>query len=373
VRCYEKLDGSLATLYSYKGKWHVASSGTPTGDGLLTDSETFAQIFWEIWQKEKYELPRDAGRCYIFEMVAKKNPIVVVVEEDELILHGVRDLKTLQELWPEEVARENKWKCVKSYPMRDFGEIDKACRALNPHKNEGFVVVDAHFTRRKIKSPAYVGLSLLSARDTSNNDSNMLRIVRQNEVDEFTAYYPQWTGLCEYVRERYLRCLKALEKRYRDPMEDERSPDVKSLFVDLKRRGVTKRADLTLALREWFAELDLKRAIELLDWLAPESATARSEMMRRQALTFERLGIDASKKKKKKNKKKNKAMPDAGYEEEEDAYEPPPPSSKKGGKDTSGWEVVEKKKSRRKKDPIDALIEEFRQADLQKARKKKGK
>jgi hypothetical protein len=32
--------------------FQVASSGTPTGDGLLNETETFAQIFWQIWEKE---------------------------------------------------------------------------------------------------------------------------------------------------------------------------------------------------------------------------------------------------------------------------------------------------------------------------------
>lgn len=89
IRCYEKLDGSLATLYHYNDRWLVASSGTPTGDGLLNETETFAQvesehiffflifqqnlqIFWQIWQKEGYKLPKDTKFNYIFEMISKK-------------------------------------------------------------------------------------------------------------------------------------------------------------------------------------------------------------------------------------------------------------------------------------------------------------
>jgi|JI10StandDraft_1071094.scaffolds.fasta_scaffold1888898_1 hypothetical protein len=126
---------------------------------------------------------------YIFEMISKKvggfgflfflvtfrkkNPIVVIPTEDEVILHGARSLKNNEEVWPEPVAKANGWKCVKSYPMKSFEEIEKACRSLNPHVNEGekkkeekekklwfeivmagFVVVDSKFQRRKLKSPA---------------------------------------------------------------------------------------------------------------------------------------------------------------------------------------------------------------------------
>ena len=50
----------------------MASSGTPCGDGLLNETETFAQIFWEIWKKEGYSLPKDKSMNYIFEMISKK-------------------------------------------------------------------------------------------------------------------------------------------------------------------------------------------------------------------------------------------------------------------------------------------------------------
>ena len=80
---------------------------------------------------------------------------MVIPEEDEIILHGARSLKDLSELWPEPVAKvfflvrkrfffffllasqANGWKCVKSYPMKTFEEIERACRLLNPHLNEG--------------------------------------------------------------------------------------------------------------------------------------------------------------------------------------------------------------------------------------------
>ena len=384
ARCYEKLDGSLATLYYFSGQWRVASSGTPTGDGLLTEKETFADVFWEIWAKEKYEFPARKDVCYIFEMIAKKNPIVVVVEEDEIVLHGARNLTTLQEMRPEPVAKENKWKCVKSYPLNSLDALEKACRALNPHKNEGFVVVDETFQRRKLKSPAYVGLSLLSAKDMSNNDSNMLRIVRQNEADEFTAYYPQWACLCEYVRERYLTTMSTMTKRYLQPMQEE-AGDVAACFRNMRKQKLERKAEADLAIREWFAGIEMKRALELLDFFAPEDSVKRSNMLRRQAIVFEKLGIDTKKKKKKKKGGKNKAMPDAGNYYEEDEDEAPmvmivAKSPKNGGTSNGGgsknnsnneWEVVSRKKSRnKKKDSIDKLIEEFRQADL---KKKPGK
>lgn len=38
AKVYEKLDGSLMTLYWYDNQWQVASSGSPDGSGKVTDS-----------------------------------------------------------------------------------------------------------------------------------------------------------------------------------------------------------------------------------------------------------------------------------------------------------------------------------------------
>ena len=48
ARVYEKLDGSLMTLYFYDGAWQVASSGMPDGGGTLHDGTgTFRELFWK--------------------------------------------------------------------------------------------------------------------------------------------------------------------------------------------------------------------------------------------------------------------------------------------------------------------------------------
>ncbi len=35
AKVYDKLDGSLAIMYHYKGKWYVASSSKPEGGGTI--------------------------------------------------------------------------------------------------------------------------------------------------------------------------------------------------------------------------------------------------------------------------------------------------------------------------------------------------
>lgn len=122
----------------------------------------------------------------------------------------VRNLKTFEEEGPENFAKENNWECVKSFPLHSMNEIEAFCKTLHPHIQEGFVIVDKNWNRRKLKSTAYVGLALINAKNLNFNEKHMLRIVRQNETDEFLVYYPQWSHLCWFVRKRYNSCIKRI-------------------------------------------------------------------------------------------------------------------------------------------------------------------
>ena len=369
VRTYEKLDGSLATLYWYNKKWRVSSSGTPDGDGLLTDTETFAEMFWRIWKKEGYAYPKDKKMNYVFEMIARDNTIVVVPKEDELILHGARRLPSLEEVWPEEIAEANGWKCVQSYPLKSFKQIEAACKTLNPHEHEGFVLVDANFRRRKVKSPAYVGLSLLSSRGGNDNERNLLRIVRQNEVDEYLSYYPQWEVMGKYIRERYNEAMEKIWKEFRRPSTE--SSDLKELFQEMRDEGLGRKGHeqaQMLRIKEWFAEVPIKQAQLFLDMYAPEDMRKRQHMLAREQVVFERMGLDTrhkNSKKKKKKKKKNQPEEAAKQMKVEHQQE-----------QHHEWEVQRSKRGTRKAaqemHDLDVLIEEFKRDDRYKG-KKKGK
>lgn len=404
VRCYEKLDGSLATLYCYNGEWMVSSSGTPDGDGALgteEDTSTFAEIFWDIWKHMQYRYPDNRNMCYIFEMITRKNPIVVVPSEDVLILHGARDLTTFAEVWPEPIAEKYGWQCVKSYPMQSFQEVEKACRALNPHEHEGFVLVDANFNRRKVKSPAYVGLSLMSTRDSvEGNERNMLRIVRQNETDEFLAYYPQWEQMCWYVRKRLNALIATLLKRITSGSTskeaswcEETEKAIKSITTTLNAKK-TDAKTMDLLLREWYCGLDISIASIMLDEVVPVDTNARAKMMIAQKAKFEELGISVKAKKKKKNKKRNNGGTSwsALQEEspkptsnnnnnnnnEDDTYNKPAAKSKKEQRKEAKWTVVISGSGRRKGkgketfDDLDRMISEMQRRDNDK-QKKNGK
>jgi hypothetical protein len=188
ARVYEKLDGSICTIYHYAGRWHVATSGDPDAGGPLGDTgTTFAEHFWKTWDNLGYELPQDTGCCYMFELMTPENEIVIRHERPRIVLHGVRRMGDLQEMRPEEIAARHGWECVATHDITSEAEAVETASRLAGTASEGFVVVDANWNRVKIKAPDYVRLHHLRSRW---NRKNVFAAVQAGEADELCAYFP---------------------------------------------------------------------------------------------------------------------------------------------------------------------------------------
>ena len=194
---YEKLDGSLVTLYWYDGAWQVSSSGMPDAAGATDSGKTFAELFWETFNALGYRLPsRGSDRCAMFELMTPYNRIIVPHKENRLVLHGLRDRVTLEESSPD-VAAGLGWEVVRRYPLDTIENVLASCETINPLECEGYVVCDARFNRIKIKSPQYVALAHVK---DSMSVRRMIEIVRANESDEFLVYFPEFRPLYDAVR-----------------------------------------------------------------------------------------------------------------------------------------------------------------------------
>jgi len=199
------------TLYPYGGRWRVASAKLPAADGHFHSPPaemrgwTVAELFWDIFYRKGYRLPADARCCYMFEMTSPVNTVVVRHATSDLVCIGGRNLETLVEVEPADVARLCGWALPRALPAATLEEVQRAACELNPVAHEGFVVRDGRFRRVKVKSPAYVALHHLGGnadrtsgqaadRDPVLRRRRLLDIARCNEGDEFLAYYPQWTA-----------------------------------------------------------------------------------------------------------------------------------------------------------------------------------
>jgi hypothetical protein len=147
-------------------------------------------------------------------------------------------------------------------------------KKLNPNKNEGFVVVDKHFRRVKIKSPQYVIMSLMSWRDKDGlNKRRMLEVVRLNEGDELIAYFPKWQELYSSLKKIYDEYVNEIQALYDKVKESEIFNNEKELSKHLQSLNLPitivkliwnmKRGNVESA-RSYFSTLNGRKLEELL-------------------------------------------------------------------------------------------------------------
>ena len=191
ARVMEKLDGSLITMYWHDGGWRVASSGHPTAGGPYGDTaETFRSMFWQTWSALGYTMPQERGSWYAFEFCRPDNRIVVRYPEPRIVLHGVR-LDDFREVGPagvEAVALANGWESVKSWPATDAASAVADAAKTDPLALEGFVVVDRHCNRVKIKNPRYVEIHHLRG---NRSPRGVVELWKAGEVSEVLAHFPE--------------------------------------------------------------------------------------------------------------------------------------------------------------------------------------
>lgn len=216
AKVYEKLDGSLVTLYFYDNKWQMSTSGTPDGSGevqgFCTHYLNFADLFWQTWKELGYSLPSLDHKdfCFMFELMTPFNRVVVQHQKPRIALHGVRNIKTLKEHNPSDFASYG-WEIVKQYPLKTLNDVFETCKTLDPIKNEGFVVVDENFARVKVKSPAYVALSHMK---DNFSQRRMLQLILANESEEFLSYFKEYEGLHNEIKTKYMCLILDITETY---------------------------------------------------------------------------------------------------------------------------------------------------------------
>ena len=193
---YEKYDGSLIKLFWNGVQWVVSTSGSVGGAGNVGDSGlTFEQLFWDTFRYMRYNaFDLDPNYCYVFELCAPENRIVVKYEEPMLRLLAVRDRKNnFEELSLAGFSR-NFW-VAESF---NFG-ADQLLEAVNARgvDHEGFIVCDANGNRIKVKSDVYVQLH----RVRGNGEPDFSELYLNDDLDEFLLHFPDYSEKFNALRE----------------------------------------------------------------------------------------------------------------------------------------------------------------------------
>lgn len=206
VKVYDKLDGSLITLYWYGGEWNVSTKTVPDASGkIMSKGVIFRDAFFEEFKNLGYSLPKDINLSYVFEYQCGQG--IVKCQKDDINLLMVRDITTLEELNHIEIAKKLQWGFVKPLEMT-LEETKEAVRWIDPLVSEGYVVCDKNGYRLKIKSPQFERISELKINwDNTEERQKMIEkdnfrklcdIIRTNNhasfigEEKYTSVYNQW-------------------------------------------------------------------------------------------------------------------------------------------------------------------------------------
>jgi hypothetical protein len=271
---YEKLDGSLMTLFRYAGLWHVASRNVPDAGGHAHgEDRTFADLFWHTFHGLGYRLPPDdADRCYMLELLTPQNRIVVQHAASRLVLHGVRRMSDLTELPPESAA-DLGWEIVRTHPLGTLDDILAAAAEIDPFRAEGYVVCDGAFHRVKVKAPAYVAMAHLK---DSLSPRRMLDVIRTGESDEFLSYFPELRPMYDVIKAKV------------DRLCDETDADYARLAGVTEPKGF---ADAALRSR-WSSALFARRSGKCDSTRAFVATCTRQAVERALGESFDTLAVD---------------------------------------------------------------------------------
>ncbi len=227
LKVFEKIDGSLITLYHYKDTWNVATKTTPDAHGLIYSREkSIRELFTEVFADKFQYLETD--KTYVFEFSYHNNNIEKIKNHytkqgitektvDDISLLMVRSNIDFKEIDID--AYKSMFKLVESYNI-DLATAINNTRNLDPVYNEGYVLMDANFNRYKLKSPQFEVISELKINydDTDERQQLIERdnfrkiciIVKTNSHRTFLKH-PKYHSIIPQYERVYGRYIKLIQ------------------------------------------------------------------------------------------------------------------------------------------------------------------
>ena len=178
----EKIDGSLVKLYHHHGKWVFATRATcDARSAMVNPYTTFYDVIMKSYNVQEIPFDRlDKDCTYMFELVSPMTQVVIRHQATALYYLAARNNMTGEEI-DFDIGMFTK---PKAFPLKTLDDCVKAAMELNDGqkeiRHEGFVVVDGHHQRIKVKSPAYITLHRVKANG-SFTAKGMLELYLQGE------------------------------------------------------------------------------------------------------------------------------------------------------------------------------------------------
>lgn len=181
----DKMDGSMAIIYHWDGRWHVATRGSFNSD----QAQAAEKYLYDRMPFYKDAIP---GTTYIAEWISPTNRIVVPYDHDALVLlayygPGGYEVPVNNAF---ELASHLGFEAPNAHNYTNLNDMLEICKTLPPDK-EGFVVRFANGFRVKIKGDEYCRIHALVSNCTplavweSMKNGDDLFVIKQQLPEEF--------------------------------------------------------------------------------------------------------------------------------------------------------------------------------------------
>jgi RNA ligase len=209
---YEKMDGSLGIMFKYNGELVCATRGSFASE----QSEWMSNFA----KKYNYKHILVDGLTYLFEIIYPQNRIVVNYgSQERLVLLGIIETQTGEEVSYNEISQFDGWDIVKKYDgIKDYTQL----KSIISNNQEGFVVRFSNGNRVKIKGEEYLRLhkimtevSTKSVWEILSNGGNMgeiLRDVPDEFFDKIKEYEMELVSKFDNIKYEYNWIYKVLER-----------------------------------------------------------------------------------------------------------------------------------------------------------------
>ena len=197
AKVQEKIDGSIMKIWYNKltNKWMLSTNGTIDANDapIYGNNKSFAQLFYDAKSKIDYN-KLDKNNTYIFELVSPENRIVIYYPYTDIYHIGTRNNNTC-----EEISVDIGIQKPKEYNVNTLEDSIKYCNDIctPDDRHEGFVVVDDHYSRIKIKNAFYITCHYLKGK-VEGNIKTVLEFLDSGDIDEFKSYMPESNHILLY-------------------------------------------------------------------------------------------------------------------------------------------------------------------------------
>ena len=233
ARTLEKIDGSLIKVWYHNGDWKVSTNGTiDARKAEIQNDVSPYKNFYELFMQATINCnlnfdDLDKDYTYMFELVSPYNRVVIPYAEVSIYHIGTRSNSTF-----EEVDVDIGVKKPKQYNLTTLEECVNSAKAL-PYNDEGYVVVDKHWHRNKIKSPAWVAVHHLN-NNGAVTKSRIVELIRLNEDQEFLSYYSEYSKHFEEARDKINAYITQAQDTL-DYFNHQNFPDRKSFALEAQK------------------------------------------------------------------------------------------------------------------------------------------